>query len=233
MKEAYIVSAKRTPMGSFGGALSSLSATQLGSLAIKAVLSESGIPSSAVQEVLMGNVCSANLGQAPARQAALGADLPLTVPCTTVNKVCSSGMKSIMFAAQSIQLGQSHVIVAGGMESMSNIPYYVPKLRWGAKYGQQSLVDGLEKDGLTDAYDHVAMGNCGDATAAKYGFSREAQDEYAIRSYERSASATESGAFAAEIVPVSIPQRKGDPLIVSEDEEFKNVKFDKLSLIHI
>ncbi len=228
MKEAYIVSAKRTPMGSFGGALSSLSATQLGSLAIKAVLSESGIPSSAVQEVLMGNVCSANLGQAPARQAALGADLPLTVPCTTVNKVCSSGMKSIMFAAQSIQLGQSHVIVAGGMESMSNIPYYVPKLRWGAKYGQQSLVDGLEKDGLTDAYDHVAMGNCGDATAAKYGFSREAQDEYAIRSYERSASATESGAFAAEIVPVSIPQRKGDPLIVSEDEEFKNVKFDKI-----
>jgi len=228
MKEAYIVSAKRTPMGSFGGALSSLSAVQLGSMAIKGILEESGVPVEAVQEVLMGNVCSANLGQAPARQAALGAGLPQTVPCTTVNKVCSSGMKAIMFAAQSVQLGQADVIIAGGMESMSNIPYYVPKLRWGSKYGHQEIIDGLQKDGLTDAYDQVAMGNCGDMTAAKYGISREAQDEYAINSYKRAAAATESGAFASEILPVSIPQRKGDPVVVSEDEEYKNVRFDKI-----
>lgn len=228
MKTAYIVSAKRTPMGSFGGALSSLSATQLGSLSIKAILEDSGVPVEAVQEVLMGNVCSANLGQAPARQAALGAGLPQTVPCTTINKVCSSGMKAIMLAAQAVQLGQSDVIVAGGMESMSNIPYYVPRLRWGSKYGHQEIVDGLQKDGLTDAYDHVVMGNCGDATADKYNISREAQDEYAIRSYERAAAATDSGAFADEIIPVSIPQRKGDPKIVAQDEEYKNVKFDKI-----
>lgn len=228
MESAYIVSAKRTPMGSFGGGLSSLSATQLGSLSIKAILEDSGVPVDAVQEVLMGNVCSANLGQAPARQAALGAGLPQTVPCTTINKVCSSGMKAIMLAAQAVQLGQSDVIVAGGMESMSNIPYYVPRLRWGSKYGHQEIVDGLQKDGLTDAYDHVAMGNCGDATAEKYNISREAQDEYAIRSYERAASATESGAFANEIIPVSIPQRKGDPKIIAQDEEYKNVRFDKI-----
>ena len=228
MKETYIVSALRTPMGSFGGALSSLSAVELGSAAIKAVIEQTGIPSDQVDEVLMGNVCQANLGQAPARQAAIGAGLSNNVPSTTVNKVCASGMKSIMFGAQSIQLGQADLIIAGGMESMSNIPYYMPKLRWGAKYGHQQMIDGLQKDGLTDAYDEVAMGNCGDMTAKKYNFSREDQDEYAINSYKRAASATESGQFKNEVIPISIPQRKGDPIIVSEDEEYKKVRFDKI-----
>ena len=228
MKETYIVSALRTPMGSFGGALSSLSAVELGSAAIKAVIEQTGIPLDQVDEVLMGNVCQANLGQAPARQAAIGAGLSNNVPSTTVNKVCASGMKSIMFGAQSIQLGQADLIIAGGMESMSNIPYYMPKLRWGAKYGHQQMIDGLQKDGLTDAYDEVAMGNCGDMTAKKYNFSREDQDEYAINSYKRAASATESGQFKNEVIPISIPQRKGDPIIVSEDEEYKKVRFDKI-----
>ncbi len=228
MKETYIVSALRTPMGSFGGALSSLSAVQLGSSVIKAVVEQTGIPVEQVEEVLMGNVCQANLGQAPARQSAIGAGLTNKVPCTTINKVCSSGMKSIMFGAQSIQLGQADLIIAGGMESMSNIPFYVPKLRWGAKYGHQQMIDGLQKDGLTDAYDQVAMGNCGDMTATKYDISREAQDEYAINSYKRAANATESGQFRDEIIPVSIPQRKGEPILVTEDEEYKKVKFDKI-----
>lgn len=228
MKEVYIVAAVRTPMGSFGGGLSSLSATQLGSTAIKGALEKAGVAASEVQEVFMGNVCSANLGQAPARQAALGAGIGMNVPCTTVNKVCSSGMKSIMFGAQSIQLGQNELVIAGGMESMSNIPYYVPKARWGYKYGDAALVDGLSKDGLTDAYDHQAMGVCADATAAKYQISREAQDEYAIRSYQLAEEATRAGWFKDEIVAVEIPQRKGDPILMSEDEEYKRVKFEKI-----
>ncbi|WP_116125830.1 acetyl-CoA C-acyltransferase [Lewinella sp. IMCC34183] len=225
----YIVAAVRTPIGSFGGALASLSATQLGSAAIKGALERAGVDADRVQEVFMGNVVSANLGQAPARQAALGAGIPNTVPCTTVNKVCSSGMKAVMFGAQTIMLGHSDVVVAGGMESMSNIPYYVADARWGAKFGDRKLIDGLTKDGLTDAYDQNAMGTCADATATKYGFSREEQDEYATNSYKRSAAATDDGTFKREIVPVSVPQRRGDDVVVSEDEEYKKVKFDKMA----
>ncbi len=228
MKKSYIVSAQRTPMGSFGGALKGFEAPQLGSMAITGALTAAGISPEVVEEVLFGNVCQANLGQAPARQAALGAQIPNTVPATTINKVCSSGMKSVMFAAQAIALGQADIIVAGGMESMSNVPYYAPKLRWGNKYGGVNLVDGLQKDGLTDAYDHQAMGHCGDATAIKYGFSREDQDGYAIRSYERAAAATTKGLFENEITAVSIPQRKSDPIVMTEDEEYKNVRFDKI-----
>ena len=228
MKEVYIVSSVRTPLGSFGGVLSSLSATQLGSTAIIGALKRAGVTAEQVEEVFMGNVCSANVGQAPARQAALGANIPNTVPCTTVNKVCSSGMKSIMFGAQSIMLGLNDIVVAGGMESMSNIPYYVPKARWGYKYGDAALIDGLAKDGLTDAYDHMAMGVCADNTAKKYDISRETQDEYAIRSYKLSAKSTEEGLFKDEIVGVEVPQRKRDPLLITEDEEFKRVKFEKI-----
>jgi acetyl-CoA C-acetyltransferase len=228
MKEVFIAAAVRTPLGSFGGVFSSLSATQLGSIAIKGALEKIQVDPKEVQEVFMGNVVSANLGQAPARQAALGAGIGVNVPCTTLNKVCSSGMKAVMFGAQSIMLGHNDLVVAGGMESMSNIPYYVPKARWGAKYGDIEMVDGLAKDGLTDAYDHMAMGVCADATAKKYNFSREAQDEYAIRSYKLSAESTEKGYFKDEIVPVEVPQRKGDPLVITEDEEFKRVRFDKI-----
>lgn len=228
MKEVFIASAKRTPIGSFGGQLSGFSATQLGSFAIEGALRSAGIEPSMVEEVFMGNVCSANLGQAPARQAALGANIPIGTPCTTVNKVCSSGMKSIMFAAQQIQLGLIDIAVAGGMESMSNIPYYLPKMRWGAKYGSQKVVDGLEQDGLMDAYDHKAMGFSADATAEKYDISREEQDRFAIQSYQRSGDATSAGNMANEITPVSIPQRKGDPIIMTEDEEFRRVNFDKI-----
>ncbi len=228
MKKVYIVSAVRTPLGSFGGALSSLSATQLGTAAIAGGLEKAGVKPEQVQEVFMGNVCQANLGQAPARQAALGAGIPNTVPCTTVNKVCSSGMKTIMFGAQNIMLGMNEIVVAGGMESMSNVPYYIPKARWGYKYGKSELVDGLERDGLADAYNHGAMGVFADNTATKYDISREEQDAYAISSYERAAEATSSGRFKDEIIPVSIPQRKGDPLLISEDEEFKKVKFEKI-----
>lgn len=228
MKEVYIVSAVRTPIGSFGGMFAGLSATQLGSAAIVGALEKAGVKPEQVQEVFMGNVISANLGQAPARQAALGAGIPNTVPCTTVNKVCSSGMKSIMFGAQAIMLGHADIIVAGGMESMSNIPYYVPNARWGYKYGDGQLIDGLAKDGLTDAYDHMAMGVCADQTAKKYGFSREDQDEFAIRSYKLAAQTTEKGTFKEEIVGVDVPQRKGDPLHITEDEEYKRVKFEKI-----
>ncbi len=228
MKEVFIAAAVRTPIGSFGGVLSSLSATQLGSAAIKGALEKINVDPKEVQEVFMGNVVSANLGQAPARQAALGAGIGNNVPCTTINKVCSSGMKAVMFGAQSIMLGHNELVVAGGMESMSNIPYYVPKARWGAKYGNVEMIDGLAKDGLTDAYDHMAMGVCADATAEKYNISREAQDEFAIRSYKLSAEATEKGYFKDEIVPVEVPQRKGAPLVISEDEEFKRVKFEKI-----
>ncbi|SEQ16703.1 acetyl-CoA C-acyltransferase [Neolewinella agarilytica] len=224
----YICSAVRTPIGSFGGMFASLTAPQLGAAAIKGALEKAGVSPDQVDEVLMGNVVSANLGQAPARQAALGAGIPNTVPCTTVNKVCSSGMKTVMFGAQSIMLGHNDIVVAGGMESMSNIPYYVPDARWGAKFGDRKLIDGLSKDGLTDAYDQKAMGTCADATATKYSFSRADQDAYAINSYQRAAASTEDGTFANEIVPVTVPQRRGDDLVITEDEEYKKVKFEKI-----
>jgi acetyl-CoA C-acetyltransferase len=228
MKKVFILSASRTPIGSFGGVLSGFSAVQLGSIAINAAVENSKIDAVSIGEVFMGNVCQANLGQAPARQATLGAGLSNHIPCTTVNKVCASGMKSIMFAAQAIALGDHDVIVAGGMESMSNIPYYLPKVRWGLKYGHQEMIDGLQKDGLTDAYNHQAMGICADATATKYEITREEQDAFAILSYQRSAEATKGGLFKNEIVPISIPQKKGDDLVIAEDEEYKNVFFDKI-----
>ncbi len=228
MKEVFIVSALRTPMGSFGGVFSGLTAIELGSTAIKGALEKAGVPGTEINEVFYGNVCSANLGQAPARQAALGAGITQEVPCTTVNKVCASGTKAIMLAAQTIQLGLNDLVVAGGMESMSNIPYYLPNARYGYKYGDGQIIDGLSKDGLTDAYDHMAMGVCADATAAKYGISREAQDEFAINSYKKAAATTESGIFKQEITPVFVPQRKGEPLEVVEDEEYKRVNFDKV-----
>lgn len=227
MKEVYILSAVRTPLGSFGGALSSVSATKLGSIAIKGALEKAGVDAKEVQEVFMGNVVSANLGQAPARQAAIFAGIGTNVPATTVNKVCASGTKAIMLAAQSIMLGLNDVVVAGGMENMSAIPFYMPKARWGNKFGDTNLVDGLMKDGLTDVYNECAMGVCADATAAKFEISREAQDEFAINSYKKVADATEKGIFAAEIVPVEIKGRKGT-IIVSEDEEYKRVKFEKV-----
>ena len=228
MKEVYIVAAVRTPIGSFGGALSSLSAVQLGSIAIEGALKRAKVSPSKVQEVLMGNVVSAGLGQAPARQAALGAGIGNNVPCTTINKVCSSGMKSIMMGAANIMIGQADIIVAGGMESMSNIPFYAPKMRWGNKFGNAQLIDGLVQDGLQDAYGKMPMGVCADATAAKYNFTREQQDAFAIQSYERAAAATDDGSFADEIVPVTVPQRRGDAIIVAQDEEYKNVKFEKI-----
>ena len=228
MKEVFIVSAVRTPIGSFGGQFSGVSATELGVAAIKGALEKAGVAADQVNEVLMGNVVSANLGQAPARQAARFAGLPDNIPCTTINKVCASGMKSITFGAQSIMLGLNDIVVAGGMENMSQIPYYLPNARWGYKYGDATLVDGLAKDGLTDVYNQKAMGVCADATAAKYHITREAQDAFAIDSYKRAAASTEAGLFKSEIVPVLVPQRKGDPLAISEDEEYKKVMFDKI-----
>jgi len=228
MEEAYIISAVRTPIGSFGGSLSSLSATQLGSIAIKGALEKAGVGAEHVNEVFMGNVVSANLGQAPARQASIGAGIGTNVPCTTVNKVCASGMKSVMLGAQTIMLGINDVVVAGGMESMSNIPYYIPKARYGYKYGNAELVDGLAKDGLWEVYNDFAMGNCGDHTAKELNITREEQDEYAISSYKRSADSWEQGLFDDEIVPVEVPQRRGEPLVINEDEEYKNVKFEKI-----
>ncbi|HIF84423.1 MAG TPA: acetyl-CoA C-acyltransferase [Flavobacteriaceae bacterium] len=226
--EVYIVSAVRTPLGSFGGVFANIPATELGATAIKGALNKANVNPININEVLMGNVCSANLGQAPARQAALAAGIPATVPCTTINKVCSSGAKSIMFAAQSILLGHADVLVAGGMENMSAVPYYVPKARYGYKYGNAVLIDGLHKDGLLDPYDEIAMGVFADKTAAKYEISREEQDAYAIRSYKNSAAANENGVFANEIVSVTVPQRRGEPLTIKEDEEYKNVKFEKI-----
>jgi acetyl-CoA C-acetyltransferase len=205
-----------------------IGATQLGAMAIKGALEKAGVAPDQVNEVLMGNVVSANLGQAPARQAAVFGGLPANVPCTTINKVCASGIKSITLAAQSIMLGINDIVVAGGMENMSQIPFYIPNARWGYKFGNGELVDGLAKDGLTDVYNQKAMGVCADATAEKYNISREAQDAYAIDSYKRAAAATEAGWLKAEIVPISIPQRKGDPMVVSEDEEYKKVNFDKI-----
>lgn len=228
MKEVYIVSAGRTPIGSFGGKLSGFSATQLGTFAIKGAIERAGISATEVQEVFMGNVVSAGLGQAPTRQAALAAGISNEVPCTTINKVCASGMKSVMLAAQSIMLGLQDVVVAGGMESMSNVPYYMPKARYGYKYGHGQLIDGLMHDGLWEAYHQFPMGNCADNTAKEMGITREEQDEYAINSYKRAGAATEAGKFKNEIIPVEIPQRKGDPEIMNEDEEFKNVFFDKI-----
>lgn len=228
MKEVYIVSAVRTPIGSFGGKLSALSATALGSIAIKGALDRAGIGSEEVDEVMMGNVISANLGQAPARQAAIGAGIGYEVPCTVINKVCASGMKAVMLATQSIMLGQNDVVVAGGMESMSNIPYYIPKARFGYKYGNGEIIDGLQKDGLWEVYNEFAMGNCGDHTAKELGITREEQDSYAIESYKRAQAAGQSGKFAVEIVPVPVPQRKGDPIMINEDEEYHNVNFDKI-----
>lgn len=218
----------RTPIGSFGGSLSGLTAVQLGSTAIKGALEKAGVDPSEVNEVLFGNVVSAGLGQAPARQAAIGAGIGHNVPCTTVNKVCASGMKAAMLGAQSIMLGHSDVLMAGGMESMSNIPYYLPKARFGYKYGHAELIDGLMHDGLWEAYNQFAMGCCADNTAKTLKISREAQDEYAVMSYKRSAAAWGAGRFTNEIVPVEVPQRKGDAVIVDEDEEYKNVKFDKI-----
>ena len=228
MNKVYVISALRTPIGSFGGMLSNISATRLGAHAIKGAIDKAGISPDKVEEVFMGNVVSANLGQAPARQAAIYAGIPNTVPCTTVNKVCSSGAKSIMFGAQSIMLGHKDIVVVGGMENMSQIPYYIPKARYGYKFGGGEFVDGLQKDGLTDVYNECIMGVCADNTALKHEISREEQDEFAIRSYKLSASSTESGAFKNEIVPVEIPQRKGEPIVMNEDEEFKKVKFEKI-----
>jgi len=229
MNKVYIISAKRTPLGSFGGSLSKISATRLGASAIKGALEAAGLSAGKVEEVFMGNVVSANLGQAPARQAALYADIPNTVPSTTVNKVCSSGAKAIMFGAQSIMLGHRDIVVAGGMENMSQIPYYVPNARYGYKFGSAELVDGLQKDGLTDVYNSCLMGICADKTAAEHKISREEQDAYAIQSYKRSAESTANGAFSNEIVAVEVPQRKGDPLVINEDEEYKKVVFEKVT----
>jgi acetyl-CoA C-acetyltransferase len=228
MKEVYIVSAVRTPIGSFGGSLANIPATSLGSTAIKGALAKAGVSADEVQEVFMGNVVSANLGQAPARQAAIGAGIGFSVPCTTINKVCASGMKSVMLGAQSIMLGINDVVVGGGMENMSSIPYYIPKARYGYKFGNAEMVDGLSKDGLWEVYNQFPMGNCADNTAKEMNITREMQDEYTINSYKRSAAAWEAGKFAEEIVPVEIPQRKGDPVMFSEDEEYKNVKFEKI-----
>jgi acetyl-CoA C-acetyltransferase len=232
MKEVYIISAVRTPMGSFGGSLKSLSATQLGAVAIKGALQKAGVQPQQIQDVLMGCVIQANLGQAPARQAAKFAGLPNEVNCTTVNKVCASGMKAIALAAQSILLGDADIVVAGGMESMSNVPFYVDSLRWGNKYGNTNLIDGLAKDGLTDVYDGKAMGNAAELCAKECGISREEQDAFAVESYKRSQAAIEKGLFDAEIIPVEIPQRKGDPVVFAKDEEPYNVKFDKISSLN-
>lgn len=228
MREVYIVSAVRTPMGSFNGSLSSISAPKLGATAIKAAIEKAKIDASEVQEVFMGNVIQANVGQAPARQAAIFAGLGQNVPCTTINKVCASGMKSIMLAAQSIMLGDNDVVVAGGMENMSQAPYYLEKARTGYKYGNGVLIDGLTKDGLIDVYHNYPMGNAAELCAKECNISREAQDEFAIESYKRSAAAWEAGKFDEEVIPVEIPQRKGDPIVFSEDEEYKNVKFEKI-----
>ena len=228
MKEVYIVSIARTPIGSFGGALASVTAPQLGATVIKAAVERAGIKGSDVQEIFMGNVIAANIGQAPVTQAMLAAGLPDTTASTTINKVCASGMKAIMISAQSIMLGTNDIVVAGGMESMSNVPYYLTKERWGAKLGHSEVVDGVIKDGLWDPYGNKHMGSCGETCAREYKFSREDQDNYAIESYKRAAEAWKTGAFKHEIVPVVIPQRKGDPIVVSEDEDYTKVKFEKV-----
>lgn len=231
-KEVVIVAAVRTPIGSFGGSLKDLPATRLGAIAIKGALQKAGIRPEQVQEVLMGSVLQANLGQAPARQAAKGAGLPDEVICTTVNKVCASGMKATIQASQGILLGDIDIAVAGGMESMSNAPFYVENMRWGNKYGNSTMIDGLAKDGLTDAYDGKAMGNAAELCAASCGISREEQDVFAIGSYRRSQAAWEAGKFKEEVIPVEIPQRKGQPVVFAKDEEPYNVKFDKIPTLN-
>lgn len=230
-KRVVIVAATRTPMGSFMGSLSTVSASQLGAVAIKGALEKINLNPDLIDEVFMGNVVQSGVGQAPARQAALFAGLPNSVPCTTVNKVCASGMKAVMFAAQSIQSGDAEIIVAGGMENMSLIPHYT-YLRAGTKFGPNALIDGMQKDGLTDAYDNNAMGVSADLCASEHKISREEQDQFAIQSYERSAKAWEAGKFDNEIVPVAVPQRKGEPVIVSKDEEYTNVKLDRVSSLN-
>jgi acetyl-CoA C-acetyltransferase len=230
-KKVVIVSALRTPIGSFMGSLSSITATKLGAIAIKGALDKIKLDPNLVDEVLMGNVVQAGVGQAPARQAALYAGLPNTVACTTINKVCASGMKAIMQAAQAIMAGDAEIVVAGGMENMSLIPHYV-HLRNGVKFGPTSLVDGMQKDGLTDAYDNNAMGVSADLCASEYKISREEQDNFAIQSYERSAKAWTEGKFDNEVVPVEIPQRRGEPIIFSKDEEYTNVKLDKIPTLN-
>lgn len=227
IKKVVIVSAVRTPIGSFMGGLSSLTASQLGSFAIKGALDRINLDPNQVDEVYMGNVVQAGVGQAPARQAALGAGIPDTVPCTTVNKVCASGMKAVINAAQAIALGDASVVIAGGMESMSNIPHYM-HMRKGVKFGPAAMEDGMQKDGLVDPFDKNAMGVLADNCATKYSFSREDQDAFAIESYRRSAKAWSEGKFSNEVIPVAVPQRRGDALIITEDEEFKNVKIDKI-----
>lgn len=227
LKEVYIVAAARTPIGSFLGGLASIPATTLGSIAIKGALEKGSIPADKIDEVFMGNVLQAGVGQAPARQAALGAGLEQSVPCTTVNKVCASGMKAIMLGAQSILAGDNELVVAGGMESMSQTPHYLDG-RNGSKFGNIQLIDGITKDGLLDVYSKVPMGNCAELCATKYNITREDQDNFAIASYTKSAEAWKAGKFDNEIVPVAVPQRKGDPIIISEDEEYKNVFLDKI-----
>ena len=228
MNKVYIVSAVRTPMGSFGGVLSSVSATKLGSFAIKGALEKINLDPKEVDEVYMGNVLQANLGQAPARQAAIFAGIGQEVPCTTINKVCSSGMKAIMLGAQSIQLGDNEVVICGGMENMSNVPHYLQTGRKGQKLGDMSLVDGMVKDGLTDVYNNFHMGNAAEICASECGISREDQDAFAIESYKRSSDAWSNGKFSEEVVSVEVPQRRGEPLVISEDEEYKNVKLEKI-----
>jgi len=228
MKEVYIVSAVRTPIGSFGGSLVSLSAVQLGAAAVKGAIKKIGIEPTLIQEVFFGNVISAGLGQAPATQVAVGAGLGYNIPCTLINKVCASGMKAIMVGAQSIMLGHNDIVVAAGAESMSNIPYYLSKARYGYKYGNGELLDGLTYDGLTDVYNHCAMGVCADNTAKEMSISRQDQDTYAIHSYKRAAAAWAAGKFNDEVMPVEITGRKGDVTIFAEDEEYKNVNFDKI-----
>lgn len=232
MKEVYIIAAVRTAMGSFGGSLKDLSATRLGAVAIKAAVERAGIKPTDVQDVLMGSVIQANLGQAPARQAAKFAGLPNAVNCSTINKVCASGMKAIALAAQSILLGDADVVIAGGMESMSNVPFYADTMRWGNKFGNTQMIDGLSKDGLTDVYDGKAMGNAAELCAKECGISREDQDAFATESYKRSQAAWNEGRFSNEIVPVEIPQRKGAPIIFAKDEEPFNVKFDKIASLN-
>ena len=228
MKEVYILSAVRTPFGSFGGSLKSFTATQLGAFAIKGALEKAGLKPEQINDVIMGSVIQANLGQAPARQAAKFAGLPNEVNCTTVNKVCASGMKAIAQAAQSILLGDADIVVAGGMESMSNVPFYSDTMRWGNKYGNVTFIDGLAKDGLTDVYDGKAMGNAAELCASTCNVSREEQDAFAIESYKRSQAAINEGRFDNEVIPVAIPQRNADPIIFAKDEEPFNVKFDKI-----
>lgn len=228
MKEVVIVSAVRTPMGSFGGVLSTVSATKLGASAIKGALDKIKLDKNSIDEVFMGNVLQANLGQAPARQAAMFAGLSENIPCTTINKVCSSGMKSIMLAAQTIMCGDNDVVIAGGMENMSSVPHYFAKGRTGQKLGDMKLIDGMVKDGLTDVYSRVHMGVCAETCAREMNFTREEQDNFAVESYNRSNNSWKSGKFSNEIVHVEVPQRKGDPIIVTEDEEYKNVKLEKI-----